>query len=155
MLTGGLAAIEASQVARIVGSETIYPLVSALHILGIAMLVGSLLPVDLRLLRVLDARMDAALPTLVRLTLVGFALAAVSGGLLASVRVSEYLRNPALLAKFGFIVAAGLNLASFRRSVGAAGFMLPNDKEPAATAGGASLLFWVGALLAGRLIAFV
>jgi hypothetical protein len=154
VLTGALAAIEASELAAMIGSETVYPLVSALHLMGIVMLIGSILPVDLRLVRVLDEQMDAAVPTLVRLALLGFALAVISGGLLASVRLSEYLRNPAFLTKIGFIVAAGLNLAIFRRSIGAAALMLPSDKERAATAGGASLLFWVGALLAGRWIAF-
>jgi hypothetical protein len=81
--------IEGAFPARfIVTTPLVYPLVSALHLFGIALLFGSIVPVDLRLLRALGAEFDAAMPSLVRIAAVGFMVAAASGVLLLSVRIS-------------------------------------------------------------------
>lgn len=51
MLGQWLAALEATELARALrDSVWIYPLVNAGHILGVALLVGSIVPLDLRLL---------------------------------------------------------------------------------------------------------
>lgn len=64
--------VEASDLARtIVTVPWAYPAISALHIIGIAVLFGSILVVDLHLLRVTNARLDGPPGGLVRTALMG------------------------------------------------------------------------------------
>ena len=73
--------LEGSPPARFIATTLwAYPLVSAVHLLGIALVVGSALPVDLRRLRLVGPQFDPALESLVRTALVGFAVAADTSG---------------------------------------------------------------------------
>jgi hypothetical protein len=147
-----LAAIEAATLVRAVATAPgLYPLVSALHVVAIALLFGPIVLADLRLTGLFDARLDPVMPLLKRTALLGFALAAATGLLLASVQLAtRYATNPAFLLKLGLIVAAGLNLLIHERFGRAA----PGGAR-AAVAGGLSILLWLGVILAGRWIAFV
>lgn len=135
--------IEALALVRLIATSSwLYPVISALHILGIAMLVGPIVLADLRLLRLLGPQFDPVMPALQRTALAGFALAAVSGLLLASVQVSSYATNPFFLAKMLILLAAGANA-----------LWLAMGGAPR-IAGLLSLLLWLGAILAGRWIGF-
>lgn len=154
-LADALLWIEGTALARfMVATPGAYPLASALHLLGIALVLGSIVPVDLRLLRVLGPQVGPALPTLVNLALAGFAVAATTGVLLASVRIVDYAANPAFQAKMLILVAAGANAILLRLLSGAR--RLPDMAgQPAGWAAGmASLSLWTATLFAGRWIAF-
>ena len=155
-LTEAFAWIEASGLARVVGTTPgVYPLVSALHIMGIALVVGSIVAVDLRLLRVLGPALDGALPSLVRLALAGFAVAATTGALLASVRIGAYAANPAFQAKLAILALAGANALLLRLLCGPHGAPAMVGRPAGRIAATASLSLWASAVLAGRWIAFV
>jgi hypothetical protein len=143
-----LAALEAwGPVAALRLSRWTYPAVSALHILGIALLVGAILPIDLRLLGLSRRGPDAAAlaTALVPVAAAGLALAAVTGAMLFAVSAREYAANPAFLAKLGLVALGALNALAFRRT----------GRGRRALAGAISLMAWLAALAAGRLIAFV
>jgi hypothetical protein len=130
-----------------------YPLVSTLHLLGIALLVGGIAPVDLRLLGCWRSEIVAAsLDRLRHVAAFGLVLAIVTGCALFSVRASEYIENPWLLAKWGLLALAVVNAGLFgwRRRAGKADL----DSRHARLAGGLSMLLWLGALACGRWIAF-
>ncbi|WP_340117242.1 DUF2214 domain-containing protein [Pelagibius sp. 7325] len=148
--------IEGLHVVRLIATvPAIYPTISALHILGVGILLGSIVPVDLRLLRAADSKLDAAIPALIRLSLAGFVIAATAGILLASVRISDYTQNPAFLAKMAIVLTAGANAfvlhLSARRGKLVSLANLPKGRAAAFL----SLILWLGALFAGRWIAFV
>ncbi len=154
-MTAVLAAIETHPWIRLIVSVPwVYPTISALHILGIGILIGSILTVDLRLLRALGSTLDASLHLLVRIALCGFAIAATTGLLLVSVRISNYAANPAFLAKIAILCVAGLNAVVLRVS---AGKDLPGliGNSRAIRAASLSVSLWIGAVFAGRWIAFV
>lgn len=154
-LTWLLQWIEAAPAVRlIVTVPGLYPAISALHILGIGILVGSMAPVDLRLLRVLGPQFDAVLPTLVRFALFGFAIAATTGLLLVSVRIENYAQNPAFLAKLAILLAAGLNAIGLRIASRPDGFVSMVGRARGRAAAVASLGLWLCAVFAGRWIAF-
>lgn len=139
-----LAAIEQAALVRFIATAPgVYPLVSAAHILGISLLLGSILVVDLRLLGALGPRLDPALPVMTRVAIGGFVLAAATGLTLASVQIAAYAANPAFLTKLGLIAFAGANAALFAWR-GRAGRL----------AAALSLLSWLAVLVAGRWIAF-
>jgi hypothetical protein len=121
--------------------------------LGIAMLIGAILPVDLRLLGVWRHELaPSSLARLSSLALTGLLLAMGTGGALFMVRASEYIENPYLLAKWAFLVLAILNALAFsRRWRGSASVL---DSTHARWAGGLSIMLWLGALASGRWIAF-
>jgi len=139
-------------VALLRSSGLLYPVVSALHILGIALLVGAIAVFDLRLLGVIrSGDWQTALRSNAPVAAGGLVLALITGLLLFAVRASVYVQNPALWVKWGLILLALLNIAAFYR--------LLRKAETAPTPGMRacallSLVFWVAAVFAGRWIAF-
>ena len=148
--------IEESFLARFVATTPlIYPLTSAIHLIGISLLVGSIVMVDLRLLGFAGAQFDAALSSFVRISLFGFSVAVTTGVLLASVRIVDYAANPAFQAKMLILLAAGLNAALLRMISGYREMSQMVGKRMGRIAALASLFLWTSAILAGRWIAFV
>lgn len=134
-----------------------YPLVNAAHILGIGLILGAILPLDLRLMGAFRATpLEAIGPFLSRAAAAGVAVALVTGFLLFLVEPGEYLANPAFLAKLGLLALALANVAvvhrgpAWRRAVTGRG-VAPSLRASAA----ASMLLWLGALIAGRWIGFL
>ncbi|CAN5639102.1 hypothetical protein BH10PSE6_BH10PSE6_12230 [soil metagenome] len=138
-------------------SGTAYLLVNAAHILGVGLLVGAILPLDLRLLGFFRHVPLAVLaPFLSRAAAAGAVLAIVTGLWLFSVKPDEYLGNAAFLWKAGLLVLALANVA----------LQHGNRRFAAAVAGGVlqptvrlvalgSILLWLSVLVAGRWIGFV
>lgn len=128
-----------------------YPVASWLHIIGIALLFGTIATVDLCLIGFLK-RLDATLirRTLVPLALAGFVLAIVTGFALFAPAGREYMANPYFLLKLGLIGAAGANAALLR-------ILLHRRVEnPALQSflGLLSLAMWATVIFAGRMLAF-
>ncbi len=138
------------------GSGTAYLVVNAAHILGLALLIGAILPLDLRLVRgTQSAAQVAALPLQLRTAATGLALALPTGAWLFSVQPQDYVGNPAFLTKMGLLGMALLNVALQHGSAGwralRAGGLVPAGVRWRA---GLSALLWVSVLLAGRWIGF-
>jgi hypothetical protein len=136
-----------------------YGVTNLIHILGIATLFGSVLVLDLRLLGFWPRTpLDAIAAPTVPLAAIGFAIAALSGACLISTNATEYIGNPFLLIKFpaiGLALFNALALSRYRpwREREA---RLPTARESIwlAAFGGVSLVCWVIALAAGRLIGY-
>lgn len=138
-------------------SGTLYLLVNAAHIGAIGLLIGSIVPLDLRLLGVLKPGPLALLaPVLARTAAAGLALAVLTGALLFSVRPQEYLQNPAFLAKMGLLGAGALNAWLVHRGRAWAGVVEGSGPSGGLRLhAGASLLLWLACLVAGRWIGFL
>lgn len=148
--------IEALPLVRmIVTIPGLYAAISALHILGIALLVGCIATVDLRLLGVVSAKLDEALPGLIRVALTGFAVAATTGMLLASVRIGNYASNPAFVTKIAILLAAGTNALLLRLAAGSVNVRHRLGTLHGRLAAGLSLALWTSAVFSGRWIAFL
>jgi hypothetical protein len=135
-------------------SVTLYLLVNAAHILGVGLLIGAILPLDLRLIGVLRQGPIAVLaPFLVRVAATGLALAIATG--LFSVKPAEYAANPAFLAKLGLLAFGLANVGVQHRS--GTWQRLQQGGEPDTVVrllAGLSSLTWLAALVAGRWIGF-
>ncbi|MFH0302750.1 hypothetical protein AAFX91_37425 [Bradyrhizobium sp. 31Argb] len=137
-------------------SPALYPAVEILHILGFVVLVGSILALDVRLLglgRAIPIQPMAQL--LLPLSRVGFLLAIGMGFLLFSADAAHVVRNPAFQAKLFLIVAALVNVMIAHsgpwRQVSLWGGEASGGAKVTALL---SLVLWVGAVCAGRLIAY-
>jgi hypothetical protein len=128
-----------------------YPLLEALHIVGIAMLLGSLLLLELRVWG-----FGAALPIepLARLglplTLSGFALAAATGSLMFASQPGDLIANRAFVIKMGLVMLAGLNAASFHARGG-----LTRGDRMARLQTLSSVGIWLAVIFCGRWIAYL
>lgn len=139
------------------GSGTAYLFVNAAHVLGIALLLGSILVLDFRLLGGLRAVPLAVLgPLNARVAASGVALALLTGFWLFTVQPREYVGNPAFLIKLGLIALALANVVvqhanpAYGRALAGA----PVSAGVRASAA-ASVLLWLAVLVAGRWIGFV
>jgi hypothetical protein len=128
-----------------------YAAASTGHVLGLALLVGAILPLDLRLLGAWSSVDRAALArVLVPVAATGLALAVGCGVLLLLAAPADYLAAPLFLAKMALVGlgaghAAALHLGHGLARAGPARLRI---------AGAVSLLCWTGALIAGRMLAF-
>jgi hypothetical protein len=134
-------------------SATAYLFVNAAHILGIGLLLGSILPLDLRLLGMFRRfPVEVLWPFLVRAAATGLTLAIVTGLWLFSVKPADYLANEAFRWKALLLVIALANVVFQQRGVKAAGI----GRTPATTISAAlSLCLWLSVLVAGRWIGFL
>ena len=143
------AAIEATALAQFLkASRWVYPLVNAGHVLGIALLVGAVVPMDLRLLGLVGGPDPAQAVALLRpFAAVGLGLAAACGALLFVTQATDYAASPWFRAKIAVVALAALNAALHPRLAG-----LGRGRRRAAAL--ASLALWPLALLLGRMIAY-
>ena len=150
-----LAALEATPVAQYLrGARWGYAGVNAAHILGIALLVGAILPLNLRLLGAWPGVPLAPLTrVLVPVAAAGLGLAVATGALLFSVRAREYadlgvVQLKLVLVALGAAAAVLLHALYGQRLEGA-------SRARLAAHAAVSTTCWLGALLCGRLIAFI
>jgi hypothetical protein len=136
--------------AWIASHPWLYPLLSAFHVVGIAMLLGSLLLLELRVWG-----LGATLPVLplarlaLPLTLAGFGLVVFTGlGMFISQPV-ELLGNSVFVAKMVLVMFAGLNAAGFHSRGG-----LEKLDRTARVQTLLSLGLWLAVIICGRWIAF-
>ncbi|MBB4288932.1 hypothetical protein GGE16_000948 [Rhizobium leguminosarum] len=138
-------------------SATAYMFVNAGHILAIGILVGAILPLDLRLAGLFrKVPVEILAPFLSRAAGVGLAAAVLTGFCLFTVRAVEYAANPAFLAKLGLIALGLLNLLIVHFGRGwktavSTGIVRPGLRFSAAL----SATVWIAAVLAGRWIGFL
>lgn len=141
-------ALEATQLAQFLkGSRWVYPAVNAGHILGVALLVGAVVPLDLTLAGVVRrADPRAALALLRPFALAGLVLAVSCGGLLFATQAADYLVNPVFQAKMAVFALAVLNAAAHLVVApgGAAGRALAL----------VSLALWPTVLILGRMVGY-
>jgi hypothetical protein len=139
------------------GSGTAYLFVNALHILGIGLLVGSILPLDLRLAGCFPKLpLQVIGPFLLRVASVGAATAILTGLWLFSVKPDEYIANAAFLWKMALLAVAAGNILLQHRSRAFRLAMAGGDIALSVRIRAAfSALLWLCVLLAGRWIGFL
>ena len=150
-----LASVAASDVAVLLRQSRVgYAVVNGAHVLGIALLVGAIVPLDLRLLGAWPGEERAVLVrVLAPMAATGLAMAMVTGGLLFAVRAASYADLPLFLVKMGLVaLGAGSAIALHRRW----GWTLAGaGKRDLRLAAGLSMACWMGALACGRALGFV
>jgi hypothetical protein len=145
-------AIEATELATLLRrSRWAYPAVNSLHVLGVALLVGSVVPMDLRLVGAWrpDIGLAAVLRLLRPVAAAGAGLALATGALLFAVQATDYVGQPLFAVKMA-LVAAGLGHAL---AWGGALDGAPLRRQRAA--GIFSITVWVGALGCGRMLGYL
>ena len=129
-----------------------YAAVNTTHVFGIALLVGAILPLDLRLLGVWrSVALEPLARVLVPVAATGLFLAITTGVFLFITRANEYAALNLFLLKVTLIAAGAVHALSLQLGPGLA----HASRARLRAAGAASLSIWVAALICGRLLAFV
>lgn len=150
---GVLEAVEnAAPIAALRESTFAYPIVNTLHIIGIALLFGAIVTLDLRLLgwRREAAPVDRLAGLLLPVAIAGLAVAIPAGLLLFATDARAYAASPLFQAKI-LLIALAIGNALWLRASERRGS--PPERR-AALAGGASIVLWLGAIVLGRLVGY-
>lgn len=161
MLEAYAQAVQASALSQTLrASIWLYPLVNTGHLLGIGLLFGAIVPLDLRLTGCWRSVPLAPLVrVLVPVAIAGLVLAIATGVLLFATRPVDYVAEPLFIAKFVLLAAAVGNALLLRR--------LPQwrwievdhaDRQPIPVrwklAAALSIGLWLGVITIGRLIGY-
>ena len=141
----------------VLGSDSIwaYPTVLTLHTVGMAILVGAALVINLRALRIGGGIPPALLRPLHRVFWIGFGLSLLSGVVLFVTEAADRVAQPVFYVKLASVALALWAVVIVqRRAMDAAG---PLRAEAAGTRWLAmtSLALWAIAIVAGRLMAYL
>jgi hypothetical protein len=141
------------------GVPWIWPLCETLHFMGLALLMGVVGVLDLRMLGMAKELPLGPLQRLMPFAILGFAINLITGCLFFAGDPFQYIHNVAFAFKLIFIGLAGVNVILFyvtglyRRVDGvAAGHDVPAAAKVAAAA---SLFFWIGVMYWGRMLPFI
>ena len=136
-----------------------YPLLETLHTLGMAMLLGTLGLINLRILGYKRALSLIGTRDLLPIAWLGFTINAASGLLLFTSDAATFFASNTFRVKIILIILAGINAAILSRRI------YSDDENTMAIAGGegdasvrllagSSLVFWVVAVICGRIYAY-
>lgn len=135
----------------ITASPWAYPTLEALHIAGIALLLGSLVVFELRVWgRAPGIGVEPLARLALPVTLAGFALAAATGLTMFAAQASELIGNRAFVTKMALLAVLGANAAIFHARGSLA---RPDAVARAQTL--VSTVLWLLVIAAGRWIAYV
>jgi hypothetical protein len=155
-----LKALEASGLAtRIRDSVFLFPMIESTHVIGLALVVGTIAIIDLRLLGIASTHrsFQRMASDILKWTWAAFALTALTGSLMFITNASVYYHNFYFRTKMLLLALTGINMLFFELT--AARTIHKWDMAPAAPRAGKalavlSLAMWIGIICVGRLIGF-
>ncbi len=134
----------------------VWPVNEIFHFVGLCILFGVVLLVNLRMLGVLQGVSFAALHRLLPWVIVGFAINAVTGMLFFVANHAQYVANPAFHWKIVLMLLAGVNFLYV--TVYEEGWALGTDESAAPLTkilAASSIVFWVGVIFLGRWLPYI
>lgn len=152
--------VEALAIAKAMRENLwLYPSVEIVHIVGFAILVGSVVMFDLRVLGLTkDVSVRALSRHLLPWSLGALFLIVPSGLAMFSAHAGDFLNNRAFQVKMALLLAAGMNAAYFRTGPYSSvkewdvGVRAPLAARISVAA---SIAIWVGVISCGRLLAYL
>jgi hypothetical protein len=132
-----------------------YPGILLLHTYGMAIVVGLIAGIDLRILGFAPALPLAPMRKLLPIMWAAFWLNAATGTILMVVDATTKLRNPDFFVKMGFILVAVIVQRLIEKRVFGDSQVDAPLTTNAKVLAAASLVCWLGAITAGRLLAYV
>ena len=146
--------------SQIIAATNWFPTLETIHVIAAAMLVGSILWVDLRLIGVAATShpISTMHTELVRWAWGAFVIAALTGLGMFITRAAGHLENPAFQSKLVLLGLAGANMTYFHYKVYRHVEEWDTAVNPPVSvklAGIVSLLLWSGVMLAGRWVGHI
>jgi uncharacterized membrane protein len=142
----------------VVGYAWTWPTLETLHFLGLCLLIGAVLIMDLRLIGFQRVIPLSAVHGLMPVAIIGFVINLITGVGFLFGDPQMYAANYAFWVKMALVLLAGLNFLLFVFKVEPSlAHLGPSDSTPmsAKAVGAASLVFWFGVLAYGRLLPYL
>jgi hypothetical protein len=134
-------------------SDYAFPLSLTVHVVSVALVAGTTLPISLRLIGYLKGAPISSLMRYLPIFWVGLVASAASGLLLLIAYPTKSLTNPLFYLKIAAILIAVAMVWMLRRSLRTPG-LSEKDLPFPGLIGGASLGLWTFVIAAGRLLAY-
>jgi hypothetical protein len=155
-----LKSIEVSGLAtRIRDALWLFPLIESTHVIGLSLVFGTILIIDLRLLGIASTHRSFKhmASDILKWTWAAFALTALTGTLMFITNARVYYHNFFFRTKMLMLVLSGVNMLVFELTAGRT-IHHWNNAPSAPRAGKAvaalSIAMWIGIIIMGRLIGF-
>jgi hypothetical protein len=142
--------VERSPIGELMrGSKAIFPIVESIHLIGLALFVGTLLLIDMGLLGLAMRRQPVAevAAALAPWTRTGFVLLLLTGPFMFSAQAAKWHDNPVFWIKMLLLIIATSFQWSVRRRVAL--------EPPAKWIGAVSLVLWISTALSAKMMEFV
>jgi hypothetical protein len=139
--------------AELIKQSWLFPVIQSVHVIGLAMLVGTICLVDLRLLGIgtRSQAVGSLASALAPWTSGGLMTVLITGPLLFGSDLTRYVTNPAFVLKMGLLAAAlAAHFTIHRSAVRDETVLVPARHKLVAVL---SLVLWSSVVLAGRAIA--
>jgi hypothetical protein len=154
--TEGPVGLSASTASFVVGETWVWPASETLHFIGLCLVFGVILLVNLRMLGMMKSVSVAALHRLLPWAIVGFGINAITGMLFFIGAPQQYTQNVAFYWKIVLMLLAGGNVLYLTvfdrvRAVGPGDDAPLTDKVIAASA----IFLWIGVIYCGRMLPFI
>ena len=145
-------ATDSSLNSWIANTYWLWPVLEITHFIGLSLLFGGLLMVDLRMLGFFLSIEQEKVYRLLPLVIIGFALNLVTGVLFFYGDPGRYSINIAFKIKMALVLVAGVNALLYHYAVQPSASKAPQWQKLSAAI---SLSAWLGVLLFGRLIPYI
>lgn len=134
-----------------------YPMMIASHAIGMAIMVGLALALDMRLLGMFRGIPYAELNRFMSIAWAGFAINFISGTALFVAQATTYITDGTFLLKMGFVLAGIITVAILQTAINrdAGGWYHSGVSGGIRVVAAVSIICWVGATMTGRLIAYL
>lgn len=134
-----------------------YPIAITAHSIGLAVMVGPVLILDLRLLGWFKSIPYSSLSRILGVAWVGFAINFISGVVLFAMQATSYITNVPFLVKIGLVLLGAISAAQQQSVIARNASSWDTSGVPSSvtTVAIISIVFWVGAIITGRLIAYL
>lgn len=153
-----IAYLKATPVADLMNkTRWAWPISETIHFVGLALLIGIVAPLDVRLMGFMKGVSIEALHRLIPWAILGFVLNLITGLMFLAAAPDQYLGNVSWWFKVAFLLVAGLNMAAFEITQRSKAFDLPAEAVPSwymKTIGAVSLTSWLMVLYWGRMLPF-
>jgi hypothetical protein len=150
--------LEATSLAEFIRVSTVgYPTAIAAHSIGLAVMAGPVLMLDLRLLGRFQGIPYESLSRILGVAWIGFIINFLSGLALFAAQATSYLTNIPFLVKIALVLVGAISAAQQQSVIGkhAASWNATGVPASVKVVAVCSIFFWVGAIVTGRLIAYL
>lgn len=134
-----------------------YPIAIGAHSVGLAVMVGPILMLDLRLLGWFSNIPYSAFTRILKVAWAGFLVNFLSGVVLFTMTATSYVTNTQFLLKMALVLLGAITAAQQHRALARDAATWNSAGVPASVSiiASVSIVFWIGAIITGRLIAYL
>jgi uncharacterized membrane protein len=146
----------AAGAALVLDHPWVWPICEVFHFVGLCMLFGGVLLVNLRLLGFVKGVAFADVNQFLPWAMVGLGINIVTGMLFFLAAPEQYTQNPTFAWKIGLILIAGVTLL-YPTMSGRAGQLNPDERAPLTgrIIAAGSICLWIGVIFLGRFLPYL